>query len=160
MIHEQKLSVVSGTQITSFYFFHRNMACSSSLNCWPYRVGNRGPLAVGGKRFQAMFPCSGGHIRQASEGSCSNSGKSPRVSAPAPRAALRAHARTWLGALLLPSCALAYFQMFHAAACGVLSGSVLLDVLSCSFLSLCFPPAAIKALQPKNYVFLITWEIP
>lgn len=97
-----------------------------------------------------MFPCSGCHTRQASEGSCNNSGKSPTVSAPAPQAALRARARTWLGAVLFPSCALASFQMFHAAAHGVLSGSVLLDLLSGSFLSLCFSLTGYRSFIEKK----------
>lgn len=126
---------------------------------------NQGPAAVGGKRIQTMFSCFSCHTRPASEGRCNNlKEKSQRLLQP-PQAALRACAKRWLGTVLFPSCTLAYFQMFQAVAHGVLSGSVSLDLLSYGFSFLCFSPTGHhsfidKKQKTKNYIFLITFEIP
>lgn len=58
----------------TIFFSAEIWAYSSSLNCWPYRVRNRGLVVVGGKRIQLMFPCFSCHTRPVSEGSCNNSG--------------------------------------------------------------------------------------
>lgn len=125
---------------------------------------NQGPAAFGGKRIQTMFSCFSCHARLASEGRCNNLKEKSQCLLQPPQAALRARAKRWLGAVFFPSCTLAYFQMFQAAAHGVLSGSVSLDLLSYSFSFLCFSPTGRRSFidkkKQKTYIFLITFKIP
>ncbi|CAK7314529.1 hypothetical protein VULLAG_LOCUS18378 [Vulpes lagopus] len=75
--------------------------------------------------------------------------KVPQCLLQLPQAALRARAKRWLGAAFA-LCPLACFQMFQAAARGVLSGSVSLDLLSCGFSPLCFSPAGYHSFRDEK----------
>lgn len=116
---------------------------------------------VGGKRIQTLFPGLGCHTGLASEEAAVTREKSHGVGSSSLGRLPEPVPRDGLATCSSPSCPLAYFQMFQEAACGVLSGSVSLGLLSCSFSFLCFSPIGhCSFIDKKMASFSVPLKLP
>lgn len=103
-----------------------------------------------GREIRSCFHVAAATPGRLQEEAAVTRGQSPTEPAPAPPAALSACARRWLGTVFFPSCVLVCFQMFRAAARGVISGSVSWDLLCCNFSFLRLSPTGQCSFRDKN----------